>query len=245
MKSLTSDQALTWPLLAWLFVAVTAVVAPATAMLLFANASDPLPLAYTSGLILAVGLMGSGIIGAAAAGRFWTGTLLAVLVGVGLMLLARSLGMPTLPHPLSAGLAIFVASISFAARGALFARSAGGKGWLIALLVVAGEVAIVLTAWTQPDTWPDWLLALLPAQWASIAIQTALTGVGTTVAASALAALGGTAAATLLVAGLWPRRWPYLVMFTAWLGLSALVWYDPGPPMPNANLTITASAGGQ
>jgi hypothetical protein len=83
------------------------------------------------------------------------------------------------------------------------------------------------------------LLTLLPAQWASTAIQTALTGTGTRAASSALLALGGTAATTLLVAALWPRRWPYLLMFTAWLGMSALVWQRP--PMPHAHL---ASAGG-
>jgi hypothetical protein len=70
---------------------------------------------------------------------------------------------------------------------------------------------------------PDWLLALLPAQWASAAIQTALAGTGLRAAIPELLALTGTAMATLLVTRLWPRRWPYLIMFTAWLGLSALV----------------------
>jgi hypothetical protein len=146
---------------------------------------------------------------------------------------ARALGMPTLPHPLSIGLAVIVASISFAARGALFARTASDKGWLIAVSVVAGEAAVLFTASALPGALPDWLLVLLPAQWASVAIQTALTGTGTRAASSALFALAGTAAATLLVAWLWPRRWPYLLMFTAWLGLSALVWHQPGPPMQN------------
>jgi hypothetical protein len=87
-------------------------------------------------------------------------------------------------------------------------------------------------------------LVLLPAQWASTAIQTALTGTGTRAAASALLALAGTAAATLLVARLWPRRWPYLVMFTTWLALSALVWMRPGPAMPRADLAVAAAPAG-
>jgi hypothetical protein len=153
--------------------------------------------------------------------------------------------MPPLPHPFSTGLAVVIASISFAARGALFARSASEKGWWIAVFVVAGEAAMLLTASALPGTLPDWLLVLLPAQWASVAIQTALTGTGTRAASSALLALAGTAGVTLLVARLWPRRWPYLLMFSAWLGLSALVWHRPGPPMPRADLVIAAAPAGQ
>jgi len=188
--------------------------------------------------------MGVGMIGAAAAGRLWIGVLLALLTGVGLILLARALGMPPLPHPFSTGLAVIIASFSFAARGTLFARTASNKGWWIAVFVVSGEAAILLTASALPGALPDWLLVLLPAQWASTAIQTALTGTGTRAASSALFALAGTAAATLLVARLWPRRWPYAVMFTAWLGLSALVWNRPGPPMPRADLAIAAAPAG-
>jgi hypothetical protein len=50
-------------------------------------------------------------------------------------------------------------------------------------------------------------------------------------------ALGGTAATTLLVAALWPRRWPYLLMFSAWLGCSALVYHSPVPPTDRPRLT--------
>jgi hypothetical protein len=130
-------------------------------------------------------------------------------------------------HPISAAFAIVIATLSFAARGALFARSAGDKGWLIAVFVVMGEAAILVTSYTMPDALPDWLLVLLPAQWANIAIQSALSGTGTFAAIPVLLALGGTALSTLLVARLLPRRWPYLIMFTAWLSLSALVWYWP------------------
>lgn len=207
-------------------------------MLLLVNASAPNPLVVVAGPILAVGLMGAGMIVAATAGRLWIGVTLALVAGAGLILVARALGMAPMPHPLSAGLAVIVASISFAARGALFARSASDKGWLIAVAVVAGEAAILFTALALPDALPDWLLVLLPAQWASTAIQTALTGSGTRAAGSALIALAGTAAATLLVARLWPLRWPYLVMFTAWLGLSALVWFRPATPIPRADRTV-------
>ncbi len=223
------------PPLAWLTVVLAGAVLPIAAMLLLRDA--PAPLALIGGPILAVGLMGMGMIAAAAAGRLWIGLGLALLAGVGLILIARALGMPALPHPFSTGLAVIVASLSFAARGTLFARAMGRNGWLMALFVVAGEAAMLVSA----AMLPAWLLTLLPAQWASTAIQTALTGTGTRAASSALFALAGTAATTLLVAFLWPRRWPYALMFTAWIGLSALVWHRPGPPMPRADLAIAAA----
>lgn len=208
---------------AWLAASLTGVVLPAAVLLLLRDAAAPL--AQFGGPILAVGLMGMAMIAAATAGRWWIGVLLALLAGVGLIQLARVLGMPALPHPFSTGLAFIIASISFAARGTLFARAIPGNGWLMALFVVAGEAAMLATA----AYLPAWLLVLLPAQWASAAIQTALTGTGTRAASSALFALSGTAATTLLVARLWPRRWPYALMFAAWLGLSALVWHRPPP----------------
>jgi hypothetical protein len=233
-----------WPLLAWAAVTLAGIGVPVVAMLALVDMPAPAPLAIVGGPILALGLMGVGMIGAAVAGRLWVGILLALITGAGLIMFARALGMPPLPHPFSTGLAILVAGFSFAARGTLFARSAGTKGWWIAIFVVAGEAAILLTASAMPGALPGWLLVLLPAQWASTAIQTALTGTGTRAAGSALIALAGTGAATLLVAGLWPRRWPYLVMLTAWLGLSALVWQRPGPPMPRADLAIAAAPAG-
>ncbi|WP_229736933.1 hypothetical protein [Blastomonas aquatica] len=236
MKSSSPAQPLAWPLLAWLSVALAGVAAPAIAMLLLFDAPGPAPFALVSGPILAVGLMGVGMIGAAAARRLWVGVVLALLTGAGLLLFARALGMPPLLHPLSTGLAVITASISFAARGALFARSASDKGWWIAIFVVGGEAAMLVTAATLPGALPDWLLVLLPAQWASVAIQTALVGTVTRAASSALLALAGTAAVTLFVARLWPRRWPYLLMFATWLALSALVWHRPAPPMPRPEL---------
>ena len=227
MSSGLKDQPLAWPWLAWLTAVLAGIVAPSTAMLLLVDVTAPASFASLGGPILAIALMGAGMVAAAAAGRLWVGVLLALATGAGLLLFARALGVPTAPHWLAAVMAILIASISFAARGALFARSAPGKGWCIAVLVVAGEAAVVSTAAVEPGLWPDWLLALLPAQWATMAIQSALEGASTFAAGAALIALGGTAAATLLVAHLWPRRWPYLIMFTTWLGLSALVYHYP------------------
>lgn len=244
MKPLSDPQPLRRSSLAWLAVALAGVAAPTLTMVSLVDAPAPAPLALVGGPILAVGLMGSGMIAAAAAGRLWIGVLLALLAGVGLIGLARALGMPSLPHPVSTGLAVVIASFSFAARGSLFARSASEKGWWIAVFVVGGEAAMLMTAAALPGALPDWLLVLLPAQWASMAVQTALTGTGTRAASSALFALAGTGAVTLLVARLWPRRWPYALMFSAWLGLSALVWHRPGPPMPRADLAIASAPSG-
>lgn len=229
MTLLPQAQPPAWPFLAWSSAVLAGVVAPVIALLLLADATAPL--AAVAGPILAVGLMGAGLIAAAAAGRLWIGVVLALLSGAGLILLARGLGILPLLHPIAIVLALVIASISFAARGALFARSAGDKGWLIAVFVVGGEAAMLVTASAMPGALPDWLLVLLPAQWASVAIQTALTGTGTLAASAVLLALAGTAAATLLVARLWPRRWPYLIMFTTWIGLSALVWHWPAAPL--------------
>ncbi|MFL0356916.1 hypothetical protein ACI5KX_10605 [Erythrobacter sp. GH1-10] len=245
MKFLSQAQPPARPLVAWSFVALIGFVAPATAMLLLANAPGAEPLALAGGPILAIALMGAGMIGAAADGRFWIGVFLAVLTGVGLLLFARAIGIPTLSHVLQTGIALIIGGISFAARGALFARSASSKGWWIAVFVVAGEAAILITAAARPGALPEWLLALLPAQWTNIAIQTALTGSRAFAACSALIALAGTAVATLLVFRLWPRRWPYLVMFTAWLGFSALVYHRPAPPMPLTARPITPSLAGE
>jgi hypothetical protein len=215
--------------LPWLVAGVAGLAAPALALFLLARAStDAVPLAGGAA-ILALGLMGAGMIGAAAAGRLAAGIILAMASGAGLLTLALATGLPAAHEPFAVALAAILASLSFAARGALYARSAAHRGWWIALGVVAGEAAMLATAATMPGAVPDWLLALLPAQWASAAMRTALGGVGTLAASSELLALAGTAGATLLVARLWPQRWPYLVMFTAWLALSALVLHRPAP----------------
>lgn len=217
---------------AWLVAALAASV-PAVVMVVRTDAAAPM---------LAVSLMGAAMIGAAIAGRLWIGLALALLTGFAFVLLAGALGVPSMAHPLATGLALAIASVSFAARGTLFARSGADKGWWIAVAVVAGEAAMLLTALAMPDALPRWLLVLLPAQWASMAIHTALAGGGTLAAIAPLLALSGTAASTLLVAGLSPRRrWPYLVMFMAWLGLSALVWHWPAPHDPSPDLPSAGS----
>lgn len=111
----------------------------------------------------------------------------------------------------------------------------------MALFVVAGEASVLLIVSVWPGALPEWFLALLPAQWASIAIQTAVTGTGTFPAMSVLIALAGTAATTLLAARLWLQRWPYLLMFTAWLSLSALVYFWSAPTTSSANLAFVTT----
>lgn len=230
MKLLRYTNSLVQPRLAWLTTALAGVVVPFLALLMLLGTSSPLtaPLpalwGSASGPILTLGLMGVGILGAAITRQFRVGVLFALLNGVCLIALVLAQGIPPLLHPSSVGLAILIASLSFAARGALFAKSLAGKAWLMAAFVVAGEGAVLLIAFAMPGALPDWFLALLPAQWASLSIQTALTGTGTFAAIVPLLALGGTAATTLLAARLWQRGWPYLLMFTAWLGLSAFVY---------------------
>ncbi len=209
---------------AWFVAALAGFVLPALALLLLDGARG------AAGAVLAVGMMGAGMIAGAIAGRLWVGVALALVAGAGITGLALALGMPALASPQETALALVIASLSFAARGALFARSAGARGWWIALGVVGGEAAMVATAAAEPGALPGWLLALLPAQWATTAIQFALAGSGTLAAAPVLLALGGTAASTLLVAALWPRRWPYAIMFSAWLALSTLVYHHQTPP---------------
>jgi hypothetical protein len=205
----------------WLTAALAGGVAPVAALLWLAREPGAWPI--VAGPLLAVSMMGAGMIGAATDGRLRVGVGLAAVTGAGLLVLARALGLAGGPDILPAAFAILVASLSFAARGTLFARSGGARGWWIAVAVVAGEAAMLATAAAMPGSLPGWLLALLPAQWASMGIAAALGG-GTLAAGTPLLALAGTAAATLLVARLWPARWPYLVMFATWLALSALVW---------------------
>lgn len=198
---------------------------PALAVL--ALAGTPGGAAVVGGPVLAAGMMGAGMIGAAASGSLRVGIGLGLLSAITLIGLAHLLGMPLPPDLLTTVRAAVIAAFSFAARGALFARSSGPRGWWIALAVVGGEAAMLAVAAAQPGALPGELLVLLPAQWASAALGSALAGGGALAASSELFALAGTAAATLLVALLWPRRWPYLVMFSTWLALSALVWHHP------------------
>jgi len=224
------------PALAWLTVALAGFLAPAAALAILADTSVNAPLVFIGGPTLALGVMGGGIIAGAADGRFWVGVLIAILFGLMLLGCAKWFGMPFLPLTLSTAIALVVAAISFGARGALFARSSGGKGWWIAVFVVAGEAAIVLTALADPEALPEWLLALLPAQWAISATQSSFAGNDLLASGPALLALAATAVATSVVTWLWPRRWPYIVMFTTWLAVSALVYYRPAPPLPQPDV---------
>ena len=226
MRALPSNVPSARRLLPWTFAAVAGVIAPLVAVvwvLTTPAASSP---GMVGGSAIAVSLMGCGMIAAATSGRLWVGVGLAMLAGTGVLVLMQTLGM-ALPAPAAFGIALAIASFSFASRGALFARSGGDKGWLIALAVVSGEAAMLFTAAAAPGAVPLWLLALLPARWASTAIGAALSGASAGAALWELLALGATAAATLLVAGRWPSRWPYLVMFGTWLAASSLVWLRP------------------
>lgn len=202
----------------WLAAALAGSLAPAAALVASGEAG-------VAGPVLALGMMGAGMIAAAASGRLAVGVVIALANAAFLSVLAFTLGLPGFRDPAAAAFAAIIASVSFAARGSLFARSAAPRGWWVALAVVAGEAAVLATALAVPGAWPDWVLALLPAQWATIALRAALAGGGGQAAGAALIALAGTAAATMFVTRLWPRRWTYLVMFSTWLGLSALVWH--------------------
>ncbi|MDY7096914.1 MAG: hypothetical protein SXU28_02130 [Pseudomonadota bacterium] len=213
-----------WPSIAWLTVILAGFIGPVIAVWQFLPSKGGGEALAVIGPILAIGLMGSGIIGAAVAGRLSVGIVLSLLSGLSTILLSLALDLPPLSAPLSAGLVFLIASISFAARGFLFSRSMMDKGWWMALFVVAGEAAILITAAIWPGQLPDWLLALLPAQWTNMALHAVLIGASGATLLTTLFALAATAAATLSVALLWPRRWPYLIMCSTWLVCSALVW---------------------
>ena len=217
-----------WPNIAWFVAALSGVLAPAVAMVVLFYGLDAQPFVGAGALMLAIALMATGMITGSIDGSFPKGLMRAAATGGCLTLLAVILGSLGTPNVLTFTIAILAASISFAARGALFARSGGNKGWWIAVFVVAGEAAIVLTALAEPGALPAWLLALLPAQWASIALQSALAGAVFGAAWAPLVALLGTAAATLVVVHQWPRKWTYAIMFTTWLALSALVYHQSG-----------------
>ncbi|MEM9172979.1 MAG: hypothetical protein AAGA84_09765 [Pseudomonadota bacterium] len=189
----------------------------------------PASLVLSAGPAFTLGLMGVGILAAAIVGRFWVGVLLALINVACLVALALALDMPALPTPIATALVMIIASGSFAARGALFTKTLSSKAWLMGLFVVAGEASVLLIAALFPGVLPNWFLALLPAQWASVAIQTTVTGTAPFAAVPAVIALAGTASTTLLAARLWFRSWPYALMFNAWLGLSALVYFWPVP----------------
>ncbi|MEE4201500.1 MAG: hypothetical protein V2I30_12415 [Erythrobacter sp.] len=219
----------------WCFAALLGVAAP-TAVLLAIGGGAAAP-------TIALGLMTAAMIGAAISGSLRTGTLLGIANGVWLATLSVAFDIVPIGNILLSAFAALVASLSFAARGALFARSSGRRGWLIAFAVALGEAAILISAASDPGLWPHWLLVLLPAQWASLAFEDALAGTGLVSAAAPLAALAVTALATLFVRQLWPRRWTYLIMFTTWLAMAALVWQASSPEAKRADAEPGKSAG--
>lgn len=234
MNDLSHERSEAAPAYTWVVIALASLVLPAIALSLFAETTGSVP-------FISIGLMGAGIIGAAVAGRFWVGVLLAGAAAVALIAYAHAIGAPYPAQWTAMGLAVLVASVSFAIRGALFARSAQDKGWLIALFVVAGEAAILITAALRPDDLPFWLLALLPAQWTNASLELALTIGNLSGAVAPLTALAGTAAATAFVARLWPRRWPYIIMFSTWIALSALVYHTQTSLAVGTNSGATAT----
>lgn len=224
MKSEISPEPPVWPLAAWLTAFLISVAGPLAAIVTMARADLTGPLSGVAAPVLALGMMGVAMIGSAVTGRLWVGVVLAGINAAFLGSVCAASGLLSPALSLFLGAAVLAASISFAARGSLFALSATPRGWLVAFGVVAGEAAIVLTALFQPGALPDWLLALLPAQWASIALQSAFSESVSAQTLASIAALVGTAAATMFVTYMWPRRWTYGIMFTTWLALSAVVW---------------------
>ena len=89
MTSLPPAQPPVWPLLAWLTVGLAGIAAPALALVLLADPSACAPLASLAGPVLAVGLMGAGMIAAAVVGRFWIGVVLALIAGAVVVLWAN------------------------------------------------------------------------------------------------------------------------------------------------------------
>ena len=160
MRSQTPDGPLTRAAPAWFTTALTGVALPILILLALSIASSPL--AKAGGPVLTLGLMGVGIIAASIIGKFWIGISLALLNAACLLVLAFALGMPAPAHPFAIGLAMVIASGSFAARGTLFSKTLSAKGWLMALFVVAGEASVVLIVSTLPGVLPEWFLALVP-----------------------------------------------------------------------------------
>lgn len=226
----STRQSATSGLTVWIATAIAGVAFPVLALLV--NRHDASALLGSAGPVLTLGLMGVGILTTANTGQFRSGVVLALLNIACLTLLALALGIPAPPQPFATAFVMVIASGSFAARGALFCKTLARRAWLMGLFVVAGEASVLLIAALLPDALPTWFLALLPAQWASVAIQTTLTGASQFSAVAALIALGGTAMTAMVAARLWYRPWPYPLMFTTWLGLSALVYFWPLPVAP-------------
>jgi hypothetical protein len=212
---------------------------------------EPAPLALHAGaiytfvaLIAALAPHGASASPQASGGRQVLVSLLrTALLLVTVHWLARALGMPALPHPASTTLALLAAALFGAGLSGLWTQLAAGRahGWtnvIIPLIIVLGiQVGDVGRGVVSP------FLALSPGHWAQAAIQTAVTGTGTRAAAGALLALAGVGALAMLAAFLPARRWPPGLLAAGWLGLSALVWQRPPPPLPRADMGTIYSVG--
>lgn len=216
---------------------------------------DPAPIALHAGAVYAV----AALIAAMAAHEGESGLrapglrqFLAAFLRAGALLLAvhglaRAVGMPALPHPVSTTLALLATCLFCAGLSALWPLVPGaGKphAWLriaLPLLIVLG------VQWGNAGRGiVSPLLPLSPGHWAQTAIQTAVTGTGTRAAGSALLAMAGVGVLALLAACLPGRRWPLVLLVAGWLGFGALVWQRPPPPLPradmSANYTVAALA---
>jgi len=208
------------------------------------SADEPAPLALHAGAIYTtIALMtamapheGQYTPQAAGLRQYWaallrTALLLALVHGA-----ARAFGMPALPHPVSTTLALAATALFFAALAAVWSvlpGSPSSEGWVrigLVLLIVLG------VDFSNQSLGKPILLSLSPGHWAQAAIQTAVTGTGTRAAASALLALVGVGGLALLAACLAGRRWPLILLGAGWLGLAGLVWQQPAPPLPRADM---------
>ena len=210
-----------------------------TAALRGFEAEVPAPLGLAAGTFYTVMALGVGMVGGAVQmaaacqrGAPRLAVLLfsrLVLVGMALLathLLARGLGMPPLPHPVSTTLSLLATALCYVGLGMLIGRLAtttSRAAWSAVLLA-----GLMLALQAVP--------ALSPAGWSRLAIQTAVTGTGTRAAASGLAALAGLGVLALLAARLVPRRWPLALLAAGWLVLAGFVWLRPGPPLPQADM---------
>jgi len=242
---------------------------------------DPVPLALHAGQFFTITILGSAAFGLptqmvsereaglwrhfaltpAPRWRFVVALVLAraALLAGALLLqhwVARALGMPPLPHPVSATLALMTAGLCFLCLGALIGSVAPNVPAVQALgqclflpMLILGGVAVPLASL------PDWAMpwsSLLPGRHAVLAIQTAVTGTGTRAAGFELMMLLGHGLIALLAAVLlfrWEpaaplrpgRRGLWLVpMLALWLTLVAIA-HGRQRPVPVA--PDTASAG--
>jgi hypothetical protein len=210
-----------------------------------AAADEPAPLALHAGAIYAAVALLAAMAGhegqytpqAAGLRQFWAALLRTALLLVLVHGVARALGMPALPHPVSTTLALAATALFCAGLAAvwpLLPGSPSNESWVrigLTLLLVLG-----MSFRNEDRGFITPFLALSPGHWAQAAIQTAVTGTGTRAAAATLLALAGVGGLALLAACLPTRRWPPWLLGAGWLGLAGLVWQQPAPRLPRADM---------